>query len=339
MKKLLIVALMLAMIPAFAVEVGGQLDLNYIMETPNDDLIEPESYFGMVSTKLTFKQELMEGTTGFVKMNLLEPKSDGMDSVPVPAGGFIVLEEMWAAKTGAFGQEALGFKFGKMEVPFNLDVDNGITHSMTNRSGGAYASGLGATGEIDFTWGLNVNYGLGEGMGTINLTIFEGAGGINAATGEDADTGMFQSIALNWDTGKDVDAFGVAGLRIVVGYAMYPNDTLDESANDISIGATYTLKDLGLCIGLEIIMSSEFAADCMIIALDVDYKQELFEAGLTYEQATFDTADTSDSRIAIRGAYILDENNKLRLEYAMTDNADNDDAGESRISLGYLATF
>jgi hypothetical protein len=43
MKKLLIVALMLAVLPAFAVEFGGKIDLNYHMETPNDDISNPKA--------------------------------------------------------------------------------------------------------------------------------------------------------------------------------------------------------------------------------------------------------------------------------------------------------
>ncbi len=340
MKKLLIVALILAVMPAFAgVEISGILDLDYFMTTPNDSALEAENFFGIIGSKLNFKvTDLAEGTDALVKMNIADI-SNGMDS----AGAF-QLEEIWIAKKGPFGQDALGFKFGKMEVPFNLDVDNGITHSMTNRSGLAYTTG-GAAGEIDYTWGLNVNYMIGDGLGTVNLTLFEGIGGTDETDDADLDTGLFQSLALNWDTGKDVDAFGVAGLRIVVGYAMFAGENIPATADnadpgsEMSVGATYALKDMGLCFGLEILIADENRADCMIIALDVDYAQEMFEVGLTYEQAAYDTADTTDSRIAIRANYILDEKNKIRFEYSMMGNADDSDLGGNIISLGYLGVF
>jgi hypothetical protein len=330
MKKLLIVALMLAVLPAFAVEFGGKIDLNYHMETPNDDTIEPESYFGMVSTKITLKEELGEGLTGFVKLDLDENKSNGVGSASL-----IWTEEVWVAKAGAFGQEALGFKFGKMEVPGNLDYDTGTTHTISNRI------------ELDETWGLNVNYGLGEGMGTINLTVFEGGGGLNAATGEDADTGMFQSLVLQWDTGKGIDAFGVAGLRLVVAYGMVALDTVDETASIISIAGTYTLKDLGLCIGLEIdMLTYVFNGEdgSMLIALNADYDiNEEIAVGLSYEMLQYAEAGATDahteSRIAIRASYKVADATKLRLEYAMVDDSEDDTVGESLISLGCVTKF
>jgi hypothetical protein len=86
MKKLLLIIglLCVAGIPLMAegVTMGGQLDLNYFMYTPTDDNDDEadESFFGNISTKLTAKAELGENLTGFVKLNVYEDYSAGIDT-------------------------------------------------------------------------------------------------------------------------------------------------------------------------------------------------------------------------------------------------------------------
>lgn len=364
MKKLMLLVglLFVAGIPLMAadVTVGGQLDLNYFMDSPADDNDdEPsESYFGMVSTKLTAKADFGENLIGFVKLNLVEdPFGDG-HSAGMDTFGMITTEEMWISKADAFGQAGLGFKFGKMEVPGNLDIDNGITHSLSNRF------------EVDLTWGLNVNYAV-EGVGTFNLTTFEGMGGVDTTGPDDEDAGLFSSMILQWDTGEN--AFEVEGLRLVVAYGMVASDEDQDDGSIISIGGTYSLAgmDVPLTIGLEIDMisnvdvgdlaiSDQPALDlgsAMLLALNVDYKiNEEFSVGLSYETLTVDEDDADPpsipadiaeqtiTRLALRGEYNVAEDVKLRFEYADISN-DNSDIGADKetggniIGIGVLAKF
>jgi hypothetical protein len=384
MKKLIVVIMMLVVAPVMALEISGQIDMNYFMWSPADSDDTPsipgppdteeisQSYFGTVAgnTKLCFSQDMGDGLSAFVKLLLVEV-SDGADTT-----GYYGTEEIWVQKKGAFDQEALSFKFGKMEVPGNLDYDVGITHTFSN--GAALISR--GVGEIDRAYGLSVAYAV-EGVGTFTLTTFEGLPGVdNAVDEKDEDTGLFQSIALQWATGAD--AFGVAGLDLTVAYIMVPGFLDYDNGSLISLGGTYTLMDGALKLGLEIGMSKSMAhvqgfslaaaadTDCvdvdggMLIALNVDYKiNEEFSVGLSYEMLTYqdvpdgvaagtDLEAGTDSRMAIRGSYTVAENVALRLEYASVGNSsediveadtdgdgDEDDPGYSLISLGMMAKF
>jgi hypothetical protein len=351
MKKLLLIMLLMVSVPLIALDFGAQVDVNFVMQSFNDDNRESENYFGSphVNSKLWAKQEMEGDMTGYVKLNLVEPKSDGIDSL-----GIALIEELWVSKKGPFEVAELGFKVGKMEVPFNLDYDKSITASMTNggqKPLGEYLTyaGLGdvtGIGEIDGTWGFNVNYAV-EGVGTFNLTLFEAVGGLDSVSGEDA-SAVFDSIALNWDTGAD--AFGVAGLRLVVGYVMMPNGA-DENANVISIGGTYSLMEGALTLGLEIDMSTWVVQEdgCQLIALDVDYDiNEDMTVGLSYEMLTYNDNDPwgTDSIIALRFGYNVAEGSQIRFCYQMTSNSgdediayDAEDVGGNLICIGLLSKF
>ena len=438
MKKLLVVliALMIA-VPVMAAEVSGSIDVNYFMETFNDDVApdEPESYFGMVSSKLIVKHELGENLNGLVKLNLLEPYSYGIDSNDAGPPAYMVIEEVWVAKTDAFDQAGLGFKFGKMEVPFNLDYDTNITRNISNALeidftwglNTSYAvegvgtfnltliegvggeddvddidldTGLGSslvlnwdTGEdafevaglgfkfgkmevpfnldydtnitrnisnaleIDFTWGLNTSYAV-EGVGTFNLTLIEGVGGEDDVDDIDLDTGLGSSLVLNWDTGED--AFEVAGLRLVVGYAMIAGQDIAATEDNadagsvISIGATYTLADQGMKFGLEYDMEKNYLTQMImgsvegstLIAINFDYDiNEEISVGLSYEMLAIaeDTAialpSSTYNRMAIRGSYAIAEDTKLRLEYSSDADSEDDTMGGTLIALGVFSKF
>jgi hypothetical protein len=364
MKKLMLMIglLVAAGIPLMAADVTpfGQLDLNYIMLSPTDDNDNEssESFFAMVSTKLGVKADFGDDLIGYAKLNVVH---DSGHSTGMHTDGYVMTEELWVSKANAFDQAGLGFKFGKMEVPGNLDIDNGITHTLSNRF------------EIDFTWGFNVNYAV-EGVGTFNLTTIEFMGGTDSTTGpppDDEDTCLFNSIVLQWDTGED--AFEVAGLRLVVAYAMLASDDDQDDGSVISLGGTYSLKgnDVPLTLGLEIDMVSNVdvgdldiddqpALDLgsgMLMALNADYDiNEEFAIGLSYETFTVDEddadlpsipaalADQTITRIALRGAYKVAEDVKLRLEYADISNDDSDsgadkETGGNTIALGVLAKF
>lgn len=348
MKKLLVVliALMIA-VPVMAAEVSGSIDVNYFMETFNDDVApdEPESYFGMVSSKLIVKHELGENLNGLVKLNLLEPYSYGIDSNDAGPPAYMVIEEVWVAKTDAFDQAGLGFKFGKMEVPFNLDYDTNITRNISNAL------------EIDFTWGLNTSYAV-EGVGTFNLTLIEGVGGEDDVDDIDLDTGLGSSLVLNWDTGED--AFEVAGLRLVVGYAMIAGQDIAATEDNadagsvISIGATYTLADQGMKFGLEYDMEKNYLTQMImgsvegstLIAINFDYDiNEEISVGLSYEMLAIaeDTAialpSSTYNRMAIRGSYAIAEDTKLRLEYSSDADSEDDTMGGTLIALGVFSKF
>lgn len=368
MKKLMLIVglLMIAGIPLMAAEVtvSGVIDVNYfVMDTPTDDNDdEPsEGYFNEVCAGLKVSAELDEGLKGVMKLAVVEPKSDGVDS-----GGWLEVEEMYVAKTNAFDVEGLGFVFGKMEVPGNMDIDAGITHSLS----WLY--------EMDETWGLTASYALTEGnIGTFSLTSFEGEGGLDLTAGEDPedeDSGLLTSLALQWDTGED--AFEVEGLRLVVAYVMIAQDDDLDNGSNISIGGTYTLKDMGLKFGLEIDMSTSFfnlndlsdgafgsyvlQEGCMLIALNVDYDipEQPFSVGLSYEMLTIneDTTDevnavigddlesNTTTRLALRGDYnvVEDGSTKIRFEYASLSNdheAVEDEFGGSTLAVGVLAKF
>jgi hypothetical protein len=364
MKKLVVILLMLAVAPVMAVEIGGIIDVNYFMPSYADSDIngtantEEEcgnSYFGEVGASLWATQELGEGLTGKVKLAMAESKSDGIDSMSA-----IALEELFVKKTGAFDQEALSFTFGKMEIAGNLDYDTSITHCFTNGKA-LISTGL---GEIDNTWGLSVGYAV-ENVGTFTLSTFEAIGGYDdSITGNenDEDSGLFQSIALQWDTGADKDAFGVAGLRLVVAYIMLPGYEDYDAGSVISLGGTYKLMEGALTLGLEIDMSSNSCVDNgliasgspdyinvgtaetvyldaeggMLIALNADYKiNEEVCVGLSYEMLTYsdipdgvgagtDLEVGTDSRMALRASYAVADGTKLRFEYAMLSNSSSD---------------
>lgn len=366
MKKLMLLVglLMIAGIPLMAAEVtvSGIIDANYFNDTPTDDNDdEPsEGYFGEICASLKVTAELAEGLKGVAKLAMVEAKSAGVNST-----SGIALEELYVSKVDAFGQKGLGMLFGKMEVPHNMDLDQGITHSLS----WLY--------EMDECWGLTVSYAV-EGVGTFKLTTFEGYPGLDfSGDPADEDTGLFNSMTLQWDTGED--AFEVAGLRLVVAYAAVARDEDLDDASNISIGGTYTLKDMGLKFGLEIDMSTSFfnLADltegvapsyyltegCMLIAINVDYTipDQPFKVGLTYEMLTMNE-DTSDefeaamgiagaelesnttTRLALRGEYNLveDGSTKIRFEYSsLTNDLEGleDEFGGSVIAIGVLGKF
>jgi hypothetical protein len=364
MKKLMLLVglLFVAGIPLMAADFTGVFDVNFfVMDTPtDDDDNEPtEGYFNEICASLKVTQELGEGLTGVMKLAMVEGKSNGVDSTSE-----IGLEELYVKKVGAFDQEALGFKFGKMEVPNNLDYDAGITHSLS----WLY--------EMDETWGLTASYDLGEGKGVVSLTLFEGMGGLDTTPGEDPkdeDTGLGGSLALQWDTGED--AFEVEGLRLVVAYAMRANDEDQEDAEtgtNISIGGTYTLKEVGLKLGLEIDISTAFLnlADllsdvdpaappipsyylpegCMLIAVNADYTipEQPITVGLSYEMLTLNEDDdlgmdsNTTTRLAVRGDYGIADNTKIRFEYASLSNdldGLDDEFGGSTLAIGVLGKF
>lgn len=381
MKKLMLLVglLMIAGIPLMAAEVtvSGVIDVNYfVMDTPNDDNDdEPsEGYFNEVCAGLKVTAELDEGLTGVMKLAVVEPKSAGVNST-----SGVAVEELYVNKANPFDVEGLGLQFGKFEVPHNMDIDAGITHSFS----WLY--------EMDECWGLTASYAV-EGVGTFKLTSFEGMGGLDTTPGEDPedeDGGLLTSLALQWDTGED--AFEVAGLRLVVAYAMRANDQDADDASNISIGGTYTLKDMGLKFGLEIDMSTAFlnfgsliesmesplvgtlddymlTEGCMLIAVNVDYDipEQPFSVGLSYEMLTIneDTTDefaawatanfgapagaelesTTATRLALRGDYnvVEDGSTKIRFEYAslsIDEESLEDELGGSTLAVGVLAKF
>jgi hypothetical protein len=340
MKKLLVIALVLAALPLFGQGTGATLgltiDSNYFMMTPKDDTAASESFFGEVSAAATLSGTLPGDIDGFMKLAAVESMSDGRD-----VGTNINFEEMWVAKKGAFNQEALSFKFGKQDVLFNMNVDNGITHAFTYGEA-LVTSGIGA---INNTWGFAVGYNV-AGVGTFTLTTFEGMGGTDVSGTDpvDEDSGLFTSMALNWNTGAD--AFGVAGLQLVVGYAMLATDEDADNGSIISLGGMYTIPGVPLVVSLEIDMSTAVtAADqegAMLMALGADYKiNDQFKAGLKYESLAYSKDDAipmdanSDTRIALFGSYILAENSEIRFEYSDTANSEDDTLGYSVIAIGY----
>lgn len=340
MKKLLVIALVLAALPLFGQGTGATLgltiDSNYFMMTPKDDTAASESFFGEVSAAATLGGTLPGDIDGFMKLAAVETQSQGRDYETA-----ISFEEMWVAKKGAFGQEALSFKFGKQDVLFNMNVDNGTTHAFTYGEA-LVASGIGA---INDTWGFAVGYNV-AGVGTFTLTTFEGMAGtdISGTDPVDEDSGLFTSMALNWNTGAD--AFGVAGLQLVVGYAMLATDEDADNGSIISLGGMYTIPGVPLVVSLEIDMSTAVtAADqegAMLMALGADYKvNDQFKAGLKYESLAYTKDDAigmpanSDTRIALFGSYILAENSEVRFEYSDTANSEDDTLGYSVIAIGY----
>jgi hypothetical protein len=378
MKKLMLLVglLMIAGIPLMAAEVTttGIIDANYFNESPTDDNDdEPaEGYFGEVCASVKLTAALDDGLKGVVKIAMAEGKSQGQNS-----SSALWLEEMYVNKADAFDQAGLSFQFGKFEVPHNMDLDQGITHSLS----WLY--------EMDECWGLTVGYAV-EGVGTFKLTTFEGYPGLDTTGPDDEDTGLFNSMALQWDTGED--AFEVDGLRLVVAYAAVARDEDLDDASNISIGGTYALKDMGLKFGLEIDMSTAFhnfsdlvigmepglaatvtddyylTEGCMLIALNVDYTipDQPFKVGLTYEMLTIneDTTDefeayaianfgapagaelesNTTTRLALRGEYnvVEDGSTKIRFEYSSIsidlDGLD-EELGGSIIALGVLGKF
>lgn len=368
MKKLLVIALVLATLPLFgqgtSVEWSAVIDPTYVMMTPVDTdtsggVVDPEeigdSYFQEVNSCVNAKLTCDGGITGLVKLGIVD-RSNGVDT-----SGSVGIDEIWAAKEGAFGQDALSFKFGQFDIPFNLNVDNGVTHAFT------YGTALASTGigAINDTWGFCVGYKV-DGVGQFYLTTYEGLAGASIADEADEDTGLFTSLALNWDTGAD--AFGVPGLRLVVGYGMRASEEDLDNGSCISVGGTYTIPGLPLVVSLEIDSSTSIAdgggfyideEGAMLMALGADYTvNDQFSVGLKYESIAYneiadafgpgaDMDANTDSRIALYGSYILAPNSQIRFEYASVTNdyeatdwdtdGDDDELGYSTIAIGFKA--
>mgnify|MGYP003572206856 CR=1 FL=1 len=336
MKKLIVLMLLMAMMPVMAAEytIGGQVQAFYFMDMPLGDEIA-NSQFGTSACDVWVDADLGDDLAGRFQLNVADISEGMEDSTDVN------IEEMWISKKGAFGQEALSMKFGKMEVPFNLDYDNSITHSLSNSAYvlvGAGPDVIIVPGEIDNVWGLSVSY-MVEGVGTFSLTTFEGAAGLDTSDTDptkytDEDTGLFSSLAVQWDTGKGVDAFGVAGLRLVVGIAMLAMDEDADNAQVVSLGATYTGVDkLTLALEIAPMISNINSEDgSMFYELSADYDvTDVWTVGLTYggltvtgDDAMAGAEDSSLSRMALRGWMKINDAAKLQIEYVMSSLSDDD---------------
>lgn len=362
MKKLLVTALVLAALPLFGqapgIEWGATVDAYYFMLTPadsDDATIDSseigDSFFGEVNAALTAKFTLPGDIAGGMKIGVSDVSSG------INAAGPIDLDEIWAKKSGAFGQDALSFQFGKFDIPMNLNVDNGVTHAFTY--GNALVSdGIGA---INNTWGFCVGYKV-EGAGQFYLTTYEGLSGVTLVDEADEDSGLFTSMALNWDTGAD--AFGVAGLRLVAGFGMRATVDDEDNGSIISVGGTYTIPGVPLVVSLEIDSTTFMAPDsvglgiymdaegAMLMALGADYTvNEQFSVGLKYESIAYAENEdiamdaNADSRIALYGSYVLAEGSAIRFEYSTVANdteaadfdsdGDDDEFGYSGIAIGF----
>jgi hypothetical protein len=375
MKKLLMIALVLAALPLFGQEtaptinMSGTVEFDFFNRTQNDTdkggtkLIDSEinqGYWGTVSGAFAANMLLADDINAFIKVKLNESKSAGVDNKPAT-----VFEEMWAGKKDAFGVAGLGFKAGKQDVPFNMNIDNGVTHTFTYGTA-LMTSGI---GQINNAWGFGVSY-KAEGVGLFTLTTFEGLGGFSTPDKADEDTGLFNSMALQWDTAKD--AFGMKGLRIVVGYEMRASLADMDNGSGISAGASYEVVP-GLVVGLEIDQSSFMtpaidydpgpgfkytamdAKGGMLMALNADYKvNDMFRIGLSYESLAYSKNDdlglkaSTDTRLGLHGAYILGKASEIQFEYCSLANSlkdinnadldadgDKDKPGYSQIAIGY----
>jgi hypothetical protein len=261
-------------LPAFGAEITGNFESYYYMDTPNADDSETHSYYG-TDGDIEITNEFDGDVTGHIKLKV-NAEDHGRDVT-----GSVGLEELWLAGKNIFDQEGMGVKFGQFEVPFNLDYDVNITDAMTNGTA-LLSEGI---GEIDETLGFNFNYFLGEGTGTVNVTTFTNNAGQDS-DGADLDSGLFNSIVLQWDTGKGVNAFDVEGLRLVVAYAMLAGpeykflngaNVVDDGAagSIISLGGTFELAEVGVMFGLEIDMTSSAAMN-QVFDLDTDGTMDMF---------------------------------------------------------------
>lgn len=315
MKRILIAGMVLAAVcPLFSQEFGGRYEAYYNMETPHADDAETHSFY-FIEGKFSVEKEFEPDISGRLVLKY-EAEDHGRDST-----GEIGVEEMWLKLKEPFNVKGLGFTFGQMQVPFNLDYDaSPANHSYTNKKA-LISQGV---GEIDETLGFSAGYFLGSEKGTISLTTMQYTAGIDS-DGKDLDTGLFNSMVLQWDTGKKDSVFGVKGLRIVAAYAMLAapewayEGTAGAAGPDegtagsiISLGAVYKME-MGLATGLEIDISSNAAQNRALdvdgdtdtddfffmdqeggtlIAFDLDYDfGNGWNAGLTYEMFTYGEID------------------------------------------------
>jgi hypothetical protein len=378
MKKLAVVMLIALALPAMAqtstvtATLGGELDASYFMDMPAGDEID-NSGFVVNTAKMWADVDFGSDLTGKLMLTVFGTAGGPLNSDGIDTFDLVSVEELWINKDKPFGVEGLDVQFGKMEIDGNLDVDNGITHCLTNMveftipdpdgAGPLTDMTFSTPGEIDNTYGLSVSYKV-ETAGKFTLSTFEGMGGISAADEADEDTGLFSSLALQWDTDKD--AFGVTGLRIVVAYEMIARDEDLDDTSLLSLGATYDVMP-ELTLGLEVMpmitnLNSPEDAGEMLFALNADYKIEGgYKVGLSYESYTVneflgeDTENLTVSRMALRGSMELTENVCVRAEYSQTTMADSDiddiddgiatDAAvhgstvASGLRIGFLGTF
>ncbi|MFH1709073.1 MAG: porin [Planctomycetota bacterium] len=360
MKKLLVVMLIALALLAMAqsnvtATVGGRLEANYFMDMPAGDEIE-NSGFAVITTKLWTDVDFGSDLTGKLMLAVLDA-SNGINDATA-----ISVEELWINKNQPFGVANFGMKFGKMEVASNLDIDNGITRSLTNMVrfptpgpdgtwGNADDFSIYTPGEIDQTYGLGASY-MVEGIGNFTLTTFEGTGGLDESNAdstkyEDEDMGLLSSLALQYDT-KD-NAFGVTGLRGVAAYVMIAGQEDLDTSSWLSLGATYEVMP-GLVLGLELIpmvsnWNSPEDAGEMLYALNADYKIEGgYKVGLTYESYTInefmgkDSENLAISRMALRGSMDLTDQVCLRGEYSQTTLKDSDIADASLDAIAHASS-
>lgn len=358
MKKVLLIVVLFIItgFSAAGAEVGGRIDVNYHMWTPSEEYFNDptdynikEAYFASGDSGDSYvwvKHTIGENLIGLVMLSVDEDwrklSVNDEDRGGVNSLGFYLVEELWITKSKLFGKEALSVTLGKMEVPFNLNIDKSITGSFTD--GVALStSGLGA---FPRTWGCTISFKLGkEKKGVVNLTTFEGMSGISIADEADEDSGLFTSLAVNWDSGDD--AFGAKGLRLVIGYAKLAQDEDADDGNITSIGVSYTLGKIPLSFGLEIDMGRNIVNGgdgTMLTAIDIDFKLKTkYSVGLSFETLNYKNNNTlgSDKRTSVRGSMDLleDGTSKARFEYAKLSNTEDGTVGGSLISLGLLFEF
>jgi hypothetical protein len=326
-------------VPVLAAEVGAQMDGALMMFTPADSDAEGENWFMSPSDEsfLWAKADMGSNVTGYMKlvMNI-------MNDNQITGSGYnwVTIDQMWVKKAGAFGQEALGMMFGEFDVPCNLNINNGMTDAITGEN-----PFVGPLAPLFSAWGLNISYDLGEGTGVINLTTFEGTEGQDSVDFTDLDSGLFASIALNYDSREN--AFGVNGLRVVGGYASVAPAVADgDGMTVISLGGTYSaLMGGALVLGLEIDMISNYPGEdgSQIMSINADYKTGVYAVGLTYESFSDLTADAENatSRMSLHGSMDVVENGagKVRFEYSSVTNDEDDTYGGSFIGIGFLGVI
>ena len=330
--------------------ISGIIDLSYMKES--GDGTEREGYFQSAESEVKIEGFFSTGVRGQVILELAE-KSAGEDTVAITD---MHLRDMWLEKKGLFA-DSLRFRGGKMTVPVNQNYrpDAGITCGFTDgHTPGSYGNGFpfDGPGSINYAYGITGGYTVGSGFGKINVTTFEGTGGLTAALDEDNDSGMLQSYAVQWDNSKD--AFNVNGFGLTAGYVKIENGPDTDFSWMNSVGITYAVKESGITAALEYNQSKHWPANVDVIALTdpadddtgtlisakIDVNKPAGNLIVAYEQFKGDgDAGETVTKISIIGEYKAAKNFSFIGEISDYKFKETDDADMRLMGAGIRGTF
>ncbi len=369
MKKIFILVLIVTMATFVAgisfagdgpeITVSGNIELDYSTVTHDDgvDGTADVTYagFGTSDADVNVKAVFDDSTEAYIKMDIDDFKSGSVKSDSL-------LEEVHVTFKKV-GGAPVNIKVGKMEVPFGMDKDKGISDPYTHNSGtGFMVNKVSHFGEVDNKFGVNFiitpiesTDSAKKSTPVIELSVFENDTAQDYDTGEDpADTGLYQSFAVSVTSNERVPNLMAKVSFISMHKEGTETDTSTGVVDDstaISIAADYKIKPIDTSVYAELILGADLdhveGSDQEIYHIGVEAKVvEKVYAVVQYNSLTnkMDATDVEPNynKISIAGKYKMDNKIELLLEYATeTYDADTgaDDVTANAVSARVKCNF